>query len=91
MDCGHFITRNHKGVRFDPRNAHAQCSSCNFHKKGEQAKHARAIDLLYGKGTAQLLENLGAARGTKLTTEWLEYYIKIYREKVKALRKGKGL
>jgi len=91
MDCGHFITRDRKAVRFDERNCHSQCTECNDYKKGEQFKHGQAIDRLYGKGTAKLLENLGAMRGTKLTTEWYEHHIKLYREKVKTLLKEKCL
>ena len=91
MDAGHFVTRDRKATRFDERNVSAQCSLCNRHHHGEQFKHGEAIDRLYGKGTAELLKNLGAARGARLTTEWIEHFIGIYREKVKTLKKEKSL
>lgn len=28
-DCGHFYSRRHLATRFDPDNAHAECSFCN--------------------------------------------------------------
>ena len=54
-ECGHFITRDKIAVRWDERNAHAQCKRCNHHGKGEQHKHSIHVDKVHGGGTAQLL------------------------------------
>lgn len=85
MDAGHFINRDKKAVRFDERNVNAQCPACNRFHAGEQHKHAKAIDRKHGTGTADLLENLGSARGAKLDIYWIEDRITHYRKKVKEL------
>lgn len=54
-DPGHCITRDKHGVRWDPRNCHAQCRRCNNHGKGEQAKHAIRVDEIHGEGTFDIL------------------------------------
>src|SRR6056297_2658985 len=56
MDCGHFMSRRHEATFFDEKNSHAQCSKCNNWGAGEQFKHAKAIDKMYGEGTARILE-----------------------------------
>lgn len=58
MDCGHFIPRGHHSLRWDERNAHGQCHKCNRYRAGEQYLMAQYIDNKYGKGTADLLNEL---------------------------------
>lgn len=84
-ECGHFITRDKHAVRWDERNAHAQCTACNNHRKGEQAKHMVFVDRKHGKGTADLLMAKGSAP-CKWTKEEILEMTKMYREKFKALR-----
>jgi hypothetical protein len=55
LDCGHCETRNKISVRFDEKNAHAQCRSCNRFKGGEQQMHRMYIRLRYGNQEADLL------------------------------------
>lgn len=54
-ECGHFITRDRHAVRWDERNAHAQCTRCNLHGKGEQHKHGEYVNRKHGEGTTDLL------------------------------------
>jgi len=58
MNAGHFQSRSHKGIRWDERNVHLQCGTCNNFRNGEQVKMARYIDEKYGEGTALELEGL---------------------------------
>jgi len=54
-DCGHFLSRRHEATRYDERNSHGQCQKCNRFEYGNQYEHAKAIDRLYGEGTADQL------------------------------------
>jgi len=58
MDCGHFQSRRFTATRWEEKNAHAQCQSCNNYGSGEQYRHGIEIDSLYGAGTAQELEEM---------------------------------
>ena len=71
MDCGHFMIRKHESTFFDERNSHAQCVSCNNWGEGQQYKHAKAIDNMYGKGTAEALE-IKSKQPCK--RDWFDYY-----------------
>lgn len=55
MDAGHFISRDREATRYDTRNAHAQCQSCNRFRSGRQFEHGKKIDEMYGEGTAEEL------------------------------------
>jgi hypothetical protein len=87
MDCGHFISRAEKAVRYNEKNANAQCRRCNTHKNGRQFEHGLAIDKKFGKGTAEMLLNLSKVPYVKLSDLWYEETIKMYREKIKKLKK----
>lgn len=74
MQCGHFVSRKVSTLRYDEINIHAQCVGCNMFKAGEQYAYAKAVDKLYGDGTADAL----FARRTethKFTVEELEQII----------------
>lgn len=58
MDCGHFIPRGYHSLRWDERNSVLQCAKCNRYRAGEQYLMAQYIDNKYGKGTADLLNEL---------------------------------
>ncbi len=53
MDCGHFITRNHKATKFDEQNCAPQCPKCNRFLGGRQYEFGLWIDQKYGKGTSE--------------------------------------
>jgi len=56
-DCGHFITRDVHSLRFCETNAHMQCKLCNWHRKGEQAKHQDYIEKVHGPEVLRVLQN----------------------------------
>lgn len=84
MEAGHFISRRHLATKFDERNLNSQCPGCNKFQSGNQYKHGRLIDKLYGPGTADML-----ALKAKSQCKWLpfEYEQKIdyYKQKLKEL------
>jgi len=91
-DCGHFQTRDNPMTRFDERNSNFQCTACNRFKKGNQYKHGKVIDRIYGEGTADILEGLAGARGTKVHGEMaLKDIAKEFRLKAKEMAKKKGV
>lgn len=84
LDCGHFITRDLKPVRWEEKNCNAQCQECNRFKSGKQFEHGIAIDRKFGKGTAESL--LMKSRNTwKMSPFELEFLIKEYKEKTRLI------
>jgi hypothetical protein len=75
IHCGHFQERKHKATRWDKRNCLPQCCKCNTFRQGEQYKMAKAIDKIFGQGTADLMETLSrtTCKNDKFS---LEYRIK---------------
>ena len=55
MQNGHFVTRSASKLRYNELNCNAQCVGCNMFKQGEQYKYGKALDIKYGKGTADKL------------------------------------
>jgi hypothetical protein len=84
MDCGHYISRLYKSTRWDEQNTACQCPADNrFH---EGMKDVFALKLIEKYG-ADHLQNLNDRKNltTKLTPEYLERIIEIYKEKAKEL------
>lgn len=92
-EAGHYVTRDRKATKFDRRNVHAQCHWCNGDtcKKGNQGLHGIYIDKRYGAGTAELLQNLGAVRGSKIGRERYERMIEEFKAETNRLLKEKGI
>lgn len=47
--AGHFVKRANRGVRWDPRNCHVQCTRCNSYLGGNDAAYAAFIIDKYGR------------------------------------------
>ena len=82
MDCGHFVTRNHKVTRYNEKNCNVQDTSCNQFKKGEQYLHGKYIDLIYGSGTAHYLMDISQKPYKRNRTDF-EYLIQEYKQKAR--------
>ena len=63
--AGHYIQRDRTATRFNEKNVHVQCHSCNTYQSGEQSRHGKYIDKLYGPGTSDTLDVLGNSRKGK--------------------------
>lgn len=57
--AGHFRPRTQKSVKFNRKNVHPQCASCNTYHEGEQYKYGLFLNNFYGDGTADELTVLG--------------------------------
>jgi len=58
MDCGHFISKGKGGasnIRWDERNAHLQCKSCNAFKQGNAQAYEEFMKAKYGTRIITLL------------------------------------
>ena len=83
-DAGHFINRRWMALRWDERNVHAQCSSCNRFDEGNLIGYYRFMLEKYGQDTIDLLESLKTPY--KWTDGEVDLLIKEYRRKVKDVR-----
>ena len=77
-DAGHYRPRQHNKTRFDERNVHPQCKSCNGAEGGEQHRHGVYIDKTYGEGTSEELY--------RLSKESCPYSISDYEEMIADLK-----
>lgn len=59
-DNGHYVSRGVMSMRYDEMNCHLQDSHCNAwrDKSDVERDYSKALDKLYGKGTAQELKDL---------------------------------
>lgn len=90
INCGHFISRKRKAVRYNEMNCHGQCVACNKYGQGEHDIYRRQLVLRYGKVEVEALEQK-AWLGGSLNSYGLIALIEEYKEKVKQLKKEKGL
>jgi hypothetical protein len=87
LQCGHFISRNHKSVKYNELNNNVQCPACNGPKSGMQYEYGRKIDHLYGKGTAEKLSVFSKQPvKDKLNEVFCKELKKYYQEKIKQLQ-----
>jgi hypothetical protein len=90
MDCGHFQSRRFSATRYHEQNAHAQCQSCNKYNAGEQYRHGIEIDLLYGEGTADYLEQLSRSM-IKLNKVEVMELAQYYKQEAEKIAKEKAI
>lgn len=90
LDCGHYIKRQYKAVRFNEINCNAQCKPCNGFDQGSDTKYRAALVKMYGEERVLLIES-GKRQVKKWAAFELEYMIKKYTEMVHKLKAEKGL
>lgn len=83
-DCGHWIKRQHRAVRWDERNVDTQCTRCNHFMGGAQDEFAQHIIATHGLKTFNELLTL-KHKPVKFTRSDLETLIEKYTAEVKAL------
>lgn len=84
LDCGHFISRSHLYLRWDTRNAKAQCISCNRHGYGNMAEYTKRLNRDF-PGLPDILREESTIV-YKPTREELKQLIAEYSLKVKQLK-----
>jgi len=84
QDAGHYISRSYGSTRFDERNVHAQCKSCNVFKGGNMDEYALKLVKQYGP---KILKELNKKKWQIKHFEVgeLQDLIEKYKEKIKRL------
>jgi hypothetical protein len=82
--CGHYISRGHKAVRFDENNCRPQCFFCNAMRQGEAFLFREHLVDEVGLPEVERLE-AEALQTTKRTSEWYHEKIAHYTEQVRRL------
>lgn len=83
-DCGHWVKRQHRSVRWDERNCAPQCGRCNYFMGGVQDEFSRHIISAHGVDAhSELLRLKHEVR--KRTRDDLEALIETYKKKLKEL------
>jgi hypothetical protein len=86
IDAGHFVSRRHIATRFDEMNVFPQCKYCNRFLNGLQYEYGKAIDNMFGDGTAdELIQKSKTAE--KIDTKIIEEMFGSYKKKLITLRK----
>ncbi len=90
MDCGHFIKRQFKSLRYNEKNCNGQCRKCNWLLQGNDIEYAKGLVKKYGSG---VLEQLVATKHRTLPMGRFElkHIADYYRMKFNQLKKLKGL
>ena len=84
MQCSHFISRVHLATRFDERNAHPGCYSCNVLRRGNVGEYALFLTRTYGPQVLQELVDK-KRESVKYTRSDLESLIASYKARLEAL------
>ena len=89
MDAGHWMGRGAGMTRYDPRNVHAQCKSCNISsgKYGDSRiteAYRRALVTMYGEDGVQEIYHL-SKQTKRFTRDELEREIEFFTQGYKAL------
>ena len=86
----HFMNRRHLGTRFNEINVKAGCQVCNMHHNGNLEAFEQHLIRDYGEEVIDRLTMLKNTIHSKYDID-IEEKTKYYAEKVKQLKKEKGL
>uniref|UniRef100_A0A6M3JKV0 Putative lambda recombination protein n=1 Tax=viral metagenome TaxID=1070528 RepID=A0A6M3JKV0_9ZZZZ len=83
-DCGHYVTRNVLGLRYNEQNCNAQCRKCNRFDEANKTGYTLGLIQKYGKN---IIEILHAAKNKHIKITQFEYeaLIQHYTNEVKKL------
>jgi len=86
IDCGHYISRQYKTVRWDEQNTEPQCKSCNRFHEGRKDVFALNLQKKYGD---DILEKLNQRKNQikKFTEYELQEMVKYYKDQVESLQR----
>lgn len=82
-DAGHYISRQYLSTRYDERNVHVQCKSCNRFHEGRKDEYTLFLLKTYGVG---ILEELNRDKWKAVYNYPYEAQIILYTEKNHELR-----
>ena len=90
LHAGHFMSRKSHSTRWDEVNVQPQSIGDNLFGQGEQYKFGKELDLKYGEGTSESLQQR-AREIQKFSRVDYEEKISYYKEAVEKLKKEKGI
>jgi hypothetical protein len=90
LQNGHFQSRKFLATRFSEVNCQVQCAGCNVFRFGEQYKFSVNLNIKYGEGTAEKLQQ-EARQIIKISRIDYEERISYYKNIVKNLKNEKGI
>lgn len=82
--CGHWVKRQHRAVRWDERNVGVQCKRCNHFLDGAQDEFSQHVIAQHGVGVHDELLRLKHTV-FKVTRSFLEEKIEHYKQKLASL------
>ena len=90
IHAGHFMSRKSHSTRWDEINVQPQSIGDNLFGQGEQYKFGKELDLKYGKGTSESLQQR-ARKIQKFSRVDYEEKISYYKSAVEKLKKEKRI
>mgnify|MGYP003674090526 FL=1 len=90
IHAGHFMSRKSHSTRWDEVNVQPQSAADNLFGQGQQYKFGKELDLQYGEGTAESLQQK-AREIKKFSRVDYEKKITYYKDLVNKLKKEKGI
>jgi hypothetical protein len=88
--CGHYVRRNHKAVKYNEKNNALQCGGCNGAKKGEEVAYRAVLLARYGEEEVLKLEAGKNIRHTE--SRWhLKLMLAHYTAKLAELKAQRGI
>ena len=85
---GHYVKRRHRTLRWDELNCHAECAECNM--ADVNLGYGEYLVTRYGDDVFKLL-NAHKNRREKITPQERKIMADNYKQKIKQLKKEKGL
>lgn len=79
MDCGHYISRRHRGTRWLRKNTTTQCTWCNRYNEGNKPRFTAYLIGKYGVGIIDELIRL-SDKPTKFTDKEGEIMLNEYKK-----------
>jgi len=84
IDCGHFVSRQHRGLRWSEENTEPQCRSCNRFHEGVKDVFALKLQRKYGMDILQKLNDI-KEQYTKFTPQELIDLIEYYKTEIASM------
>jgi len=83
-DAGHYIPKTFEAMRFEDKDIHAQCKTCNWLNQGMEVEYKKFIIEKYGEETEQMLQ-IKKRNPVQWFPFMLEALITEYKDKIKEL------
>jgi len=88
IDCGHYISRRYKSIRYSEKNSNPQCRYCNRYLFGAMDIYALNLQKKYGENILKEL-NKEKNRIKQFTIQELQDLTVLYKDKIDKLLKTK--